>query len=232
MRHNFSKNSPIIQGSKFRKQLPLLQKLGLALCLLLGIWLIIIATNLVVASTKPADAFFVLGGSIRREIYIAQIAKQNPQIPILISQGSKDPCIWLIFQREAADLENVWLEKCANSTFDNFYYGIPILRKWGVNKVKLITSPTHLPRAQWMSQILFGSHGIWVEVEAVEEVGVPGNRESWLKTALDIIRSLLWAVLSQFIHPQCSNITQLSDVDIQAWRNQGFKCERQGNLGV
>ncbi|HIK07543.1 MAG TPA: YdcF family protein [Trichormus sp. M33_DOE_039] len=232
MKRNFTNNSSIPNGRKFRKQLQLLQKLSWGLCLLLGSWLIIVAINLVVASAKPVDAFFVIGGSIRREIYIAQIAKQYPQIPILISQGSKDPCIWLIFQREAADSQNVWLEKCANSTFENFYYGMPILQRWGVHKVKLITSPTHLPRAQWMSQILFGAHGIWVEVDVVQEIGVPGNHESWLKTALDVIRSLFWAVLSQFIHPQCSNLNQLTDVDMQAWQSRGFKCERQGNLGV
>lgn len=232
MKRNFTNNSSIPNGRKFRKQLQLLQKLSWGLCLLLGSWLIIVAINLVVAYAKPVDAFFVLGGSIRREIYIAQIAKQYPQIPILISQGSKDPCIWLIFQREAADSQNVWLEKCANSTFENFYYGMPILQRWGVHKVKLITSPTHLPRAQWMSQILFGAHGIWVEVDVVQEIGVPGNHEFWLKTALDVIRSLFWAVLSQFIHPQCSNLNQLTDVDMQAWQSRGFKCERQGNLGV
>ncbi|MBD2361557.1 YdcF family protein [Anabaena minutissima FACHB-250] len=231
MRHNFTKNSSIPGGKKFRRWLHLLQKISWGLCFLFGGWLILVTINLFLAFSQPVDAFFVLGGSIRREIYIAQTAKQYPQIPILISQGSKDPCIWLIFQRETADLQNVWLEKCAKSTFENFYYGIPILKRWGVNKVKLITSPTHLPRAQWMSQILFGSHGMWVEVEVVQETGIPGNQESLLKTTLDITRSLLWAVLSQIIQPQCSNVTKLSDVDMQAWQSQGFKCERQGNLG-
>ncbi|AFY50084.1 hypothetical protein Nos7524_4325 [Nostoc sp. PCC 7524] len=230
MRGKFTKNSSISPDSKFRKPLQLLQKLVWALCLLFGGWLILITINLVIASSEPVDAFFVLGGSIRREIYIAQKARQDPQIPILISHGSPDPCIWLIFQREATDLHNVWLEKCANSTFENFYYGIPILRRWGVHKVKLITSPTHLPRAQWMAQILLGAHGIWVELDIVQETGVPGNYESSLKTALDITRSLLWAVVSQFIQPPCGNVTKLTDVDMPAWESRGFKCERQGGL--
>ncbi|WP_197480136.1 MULTISPECIES: YdcF family protein [unclassified Anabaena] len=231
MRRKFTKNLSIKPGSKCRKPLQLLQKSAWVLCLLLASWLIVTTINLVVASSQPVDAFFVLGGSIRREIYIAQTAKENPQIPILISQGSPDPCIWLIFQREATDLQNVWLEKCANSTFGNFYYGIPILRRWGVHKVKLITSPTHLPRAQWMAQILLGSHGIWVEFDIVQETGIPGNYESALKTALDIIRSLLWAVVSQIIQPSCTNVTKLTDVNMPAWESRGFKCERQGGLG-
>ncbi|BAY76869.1 hypothetical protein NIES25_33270 [Nostoc linckia NIES-25] len=209
----------------------LLQKLTVGVYFVLGAWLIFTTITLVYASSQPVDTFFVLGGSIRRETYVVQQAKQYPQIPILISHGSPDPCIWLIFQREFASLENVWLEKCANSTFENFYYSIPLLRKWGVHKVKLITSPTHLPRAKWMAQILLGAHGIWVEPEIVQESGVPGNQESWLKTGLDLTRSLFWAILSQIIQPQCSNVTRLADVDIQAWQSRGFRCEHQGGVG-
>lgn len=209
----------------------LLQKLTVGLYFVLGAWLIFTTITLLYASSQPVDTFFVLGGSIRRETYVVQQAKQYPQIPILISHGSPDPCVWLIFQREFASLENVWLEKCANSTFENFYYSIPLLRKWGVHKVKLITSPTHLPRAKWMAQILLGAHGIWVEPEIVQESGVPGNQESWLKTGLDLTRSLFWAILSQVIQPQCSNVTRLADVDIQAWQSRGFRCEHQGGVG-
>ncbi|MEH2110927.1 YdcF family protein [Nostoc sp.] len=209
----------------------LLQKLTGVLYVVLGAWLIFTTITLVFASSQPnVDAFFVLGGSIRRETYVAQQAKQYPQTPILISHGSPDPCIWLIFQAELAGLQNVWLENCANSTFENFYYGIPILRRWGVHKVMLITSPSHLPRALWMAKILLGAHGIWVESEIVQELGVPGNNESWPKTGLDVTRSLFWAILSQIIQPQCSNVTKLTDVNMQAWENRGFHCEHQGGL--
>ncbi|WP_371640458.1 YdcF family protein [Tolypothrix sp. NIES-4075] len=183
------------------------------------------------ASSSPVDGFFVLGGSITREIYVAQEGKKSPETPILISRGSQDPCIRLIFQREVAPVQNVWLEHCADSTFENFYYSIPILRRLGVHKVMLITSPTHLPRAKWLGQILLGSHGIWVEPVIVEEKGIPGNRESWLKTGADVTRSLLWAGLSQFIQPECSNVTRLAEVNMQDWQQRGFRCERKGNLG-
>ncbi|WP_445635130.1 DUF218 domain-containing protein [Nostoc sp. DSM 114161] len=230
------KHKSIIKSSIYIKKSllnlwQLLQKLTVGFYLVLGAWLIFTTITLLYASSQPVDTFFVLGGSIRRETYVVQQAKQYPQIPILISHGSPDPCIWLIFQREFASLENVWLEKCANSTFENFYYSIPLLRKWGVHKVKLITSPTHLPRAKWMAQILLGAHGIWVEPEIVQESGVPGNQESWLKTGLDLTRSLFWAILSQIIQPQCSNVTRLADVDIQAWQSRGFRCEHQGGVG-
>ncbi len=231
MKHKFIIKTLISIKKSLVNRWQLLQKLALGLYFVLGAWLIFTTITLVSASSQPVDAFFVLGGSIRRETYVVQQATQYPQIPILISHGSPDPCIWLIFQRELASLENVWLEKCANSTFENFYYGIPLLRKWGIHKVKLITSPTHLPRAKWMAQILLGAHGIWVEPDIVQELGVPGNHESWLKTGLDLTRSIFWAILSQIIQPQCSNVTRLADVDIQAWQSRGFKCEHQGGVG-
>lgn len=231
MKRKFTIKLLIFIKRKFANLWQLLQKLTIGLYFVLGAWLIFTTITLVFASSQPVDAFFVLGGSINREIYVAQQAKQYPQTPILISHGSPDPCIWLIFQPELAELEKVWLEKCANSTFENFYYGIPILRRWGVHKVMLITSPSHLPRAKWMAQILLGAHGIWVESEIVQELGVPGNRESWPKTALDLTRSLFWAILSQIIQPQCSNVTRLTQVDMQAWEHQGFHCEHQGGLG-
>ncbi|MBD2437082.1 YdcF family protein [Nostoc sp. FACHB-110] len=232
MRHKFTQISAIFSQHELKKRWRLLQKIFRILCLVLGCWLIVTTITLVSASSRPVDAVFVLGGSIRREIYVAQQAKQYPQIPILISRGSLDPCIWLIFQRESAPKQNVWLENCADSTFDNFYYGIPILQRWGVHKVRLISSPSHFPRAKWMAQILFGAHGIWVEPEVVQEKGRPANREYWWKTGFDISRSLIWAVLGQFNQPKCSSITKLTDVDIEAWQRQGFKCERQGGVGM
>ncbi|MBD0387736.1 MAG: YdcF family protein [Nostoc sp. C3-bin3] len=230
MKRKFTIKSLISIKKNFADLRQVLQKLTGGLYFVLGAWLIFTTITLVFASFQPVDAFFVLGGSIRREIYVAQQAKQYPQTPILISHGSPDPCIWLLFQAELAELQNVWLEKCANSTFENFYYGIPILRRWGVHKVMLITSQSHLPRAKWMAQILLGAHGIWVETEIVQESGVPGNRESWPKTGLDVTRSLFWAIVSQIIQPQCSNVTRLTQVDMQAWENRGFHCEHQGGL--
>ncbi|MBD1862685.1 MULTISPECIES: YdcF family protein [Trichocoleus] len=206
-------------------------KIGLwSLGLLLGSWLLINTIALRSAALGPVNAFFVLGGSIRREIYVTELAKQHPETPILISQGSQDPCIWLIFQRSEAPIRQVWLEKCADSTFDNFYFNIPLLRQWQVHKVKLITSETHLPRAKWMAQILLGAHGIWVEPDIVKEEGVPGNRESWLKTSLDVARSIVWAIVSQVHTPKCADVIPLSDVNIQEWQQQGFKCEYQGKV--
>ncbi|MEM6754562.1 MAG: YdcF family protein [Cyanobacteria bacterium P01_C01_bin.38] len=227
------KNNRFFQRkTQVQKRWRFLQKFTIGISLLISIWLFFTTITVLIASSKPVDAFFVLGGSIKREMYVAELAQQYPQTPILISSGSKDPCILLIFQRQTAPMNNVWLEKCADSTFDNFYYSIPILRKWGTRKVKLITSTTHLPRAKLMAQILLGSQGMWVEPDIIQEQGIPGNREYSWKTALDVTRSIFWAPISQVIKPQCSKVIQLNQVNLQEWQNRGFKCERQGNLKV
>ncbi|MEC4853231.1 MAG: hypothetical protein SAJ12_19800, partial [Jaaginema sp. PMC 1079.18] len=85
-------------------------------------WWGAIAFQLVRGATQPVDGFLVLGGSIQREIYTAQLLQQFPDIPVLISHGSPEPCIWLIFERENAPRDRVWLENCADSTFENFYF--------------------------------------------------------------------------------------------------------------
>ena len=196
---------------------------------LLG-WLLAIAIALSQSAAQPPDGVLVLGGSIQREIYAAQIARQLPQLPILISQGSEDPCIWLIFQRDQAPVHNVWLEHCADSTFGNFYFSLSILQSWRVRHVKLVTSPSHLPRSRWLGQIMLGAHGIWVTPDLVEETGIPGNQESWLKTSLDVTRGLAWAVASQFYQPRCSEVVSLVNVDMAAWRDRDFSCEHQAGL--
>lgn len=231
MRRKFIFFPPTANRRNQRSKRQFLPKLTFGLCLLLSSWLVFNSITLFYASSKPVDAIFVLGGSIQREIYASQLVRQNPQVPVLISRGSPDPCILRIFERLNVNLQNIWLEKCANSTFENFYYSLPILHKWGVHKVKLITSDTHLPRAQWIAQIILGGNGIWVVPDIISEQGVPGNKESQIKTGLDITRSIFWAGLSHIIKPQCADVIKLADVDIQTWQKQGYQCERQGELG-
>ncbi|MEM8780953.1 MAG: YdcF family protein [Cyanobacteria bacterium P01_G01_bin.49] len=183
-----------------------------------------------ISSRKPVDGILVLGGSIRREIYAAKLARKSPELPIIISQGSKAPCIKLIFQQKKAPIDQVLLERCAQSTFDNFFFCVPLLNQKGIHKVKLITSEEHLPRAKWLSQIHLAARGIAVEVDAVKEIGVPGNEESPVKTFLDVARSLIWTIFSQVIQPPCFDVIPLTEVDLSSWYEKGFECEHQGNV--
>jgi uncharacterized SAM-binding protein YcdF (DUF218 family) len=204
-----------------------LRWLGIGLLL---VWLGAIGLGLVGAARSPSDGILVLGGSIRREIHAAALAKQFPELPILISQGAADPCVKSVFDRALARSDRVWVERCANSTFGNFYYSLPILQQWQVHRVKLVTSPSHLPRSLWMARIILGSHGIWVDLDAVTEPGIPGNKESGLKTSLDLLRSLGWAIGSQVYRPHCQGVWSVASIDMTNWRSQGFHCERQGGI--
>lgn len=208
-----------------------LLRLGL---LLLALWLTVLMGTLFQAARSPVDGILVLGGSIQREIFVAQQRSSQvsslTNVPILISQGSPDPCIWLIFERETAAKDAVWLEKCAQSTFDNFRFSLPILKRWGTHHVRLVTSAQHLARARAMGRILLGAHGIWVEGVEVVEVGRPGNQESPLKTVLDVSRSVAWAVVSQVYEPRCPRMVALAEVNMENWRARGFKCEHQAGL--
>ncbi|WP_216087100.1 YdcF family protein [Stanieria cyanosphaera] len=207
------------------------RSLKLVILLIVGILSLSLLFNFTVKlssnAAMPVDAFLVLGGSINREIYAAKLAKQYPKLPILISQGSEAPCLFKVFQKEQINLERVILEKCAESTFGNFFFSLPILTNWKVHKVKLITSKTHLPRAKWLANIILGSHGIWIDLDLAPEKGIPGNQEFALKTIIDVIRSLGWSYLSQLFHPTCDRVDQLSEVDLSFWQKKGFVCERQ-----
>ncbi len=179
---------------------------------------------------QPTDGVLVLGGSIRREMYSADYARSHPQIPILISAGSAPPCVYIIFERNHAPMNQVWLEDCAHSTFYNFFYSLPILKRWQVHHVQLITSASHLPRAIWMARLLLGAQGIWVEPNIVPEIGIPGNQETRLKTILDMTRAGLWTLISHIYRPPCEAIVHLSEVNLDQWDPQQFHCEHQGQV--
>lgn len=188
--------------------------------------------ELAVSAKTPVGAYLVLGGSIQREIYSAEVAKRFPNLPVLISGGSRPPCIWLIFQQLHAPTLNIWIERCSKSTFDNIYFNLSTLLDWNVHRIRLVTSGTHVRRAIWLARLMLGSHGIWVDLEVVPETGVPGNQESWLKTGLDLTRGTLGAIATQFYQPPCSNMLRLDEVDITSWRQHGFKCEHQTRIEV
>lgn len=212
-------------NQKRRQRIYLLAVFALFGCFAISL-LFNVMVRLPINLERSVDAILVLGGSIQRETEAAYLARQKPEIPVLISQGSADPCIWQLFASETGRTKGIWLEKCARSTFGNFFFSTPILRRWRVHKVLLITSPTHLPRALWLAQIHLGAQGMAVELNAVTETGIPGNREFPIKTYLDVVRSGIWAFLAQAIQPPCLDVIELADVDLSSWQERGFTCER------
>ncbi|NEO27510.1 MAG: YdcF family protein, partial [Kamptonema sp. SIO4C4] len=58
---------------------------GLGICLA---WILFLTARLQGAASQPVDTLFVLGGSIRREIYITELLQENPEQRVLISNGA------------------------------------------------------------------------------------------------------------------------------------------------
>ncbi len=223
-------NSHQLGNSSAGRKKKIITGVTLIFSLILGGLAVVQMTRLESAAAGSVDAILVLGGSIKREMYVTQFAKQNPEIPIFISQGADPPCVWLIFERDRASKRNVWLERCASSTFSNFTFNAELLKQSQVKKVKVITSDSHLPRAKWLAQILLGAKGIAVEIDTVEEEGIPGNQEFWLKTALDVIRSVIWVLISPIYSPECDRVQRLSELDMAQWEGNDYRCEHQGQI--
>ena len=196
------------------------------------------AVSLAAAARAPSDAWLVLGGSIKREMYVAERANERgagivggSPLPILISTGSDPPCLWALFQREGVDLGRIWIEECARSTFENFAYSVPVLVNWQARHVKMTTSGTHYRRAMRMARIAFGMRGIWVEFDTAPEVGVPANSESQLKTVLDVTRTIAWSLVAPLSPIRCGLVANLTQMDWVRWRDStSFACEAQGQV--
>ncbi|MEM1255257.1 MAG: YdcF family protein [Cyanobacteria bacterium P01_H01_bin.21] len=208
-----------------------LKYVGLGIVLIVAVATLANLSMLWRSSKGPTDAYLVLGGSISREMHMAQLASTfSAPKPVLVSAGSVDPCIRLLFEQAEASLSQVWLEDCADSTFGNFVYSAPILERWQVRHVTLVTSGSHTRRALMLARILLGAQGIWVEPLIVEETGIPGNQESTFKTVLDVGRSVVWAAVAQVYKPGCDRVVALSSVNLEQWRQRGFKCEHQAGI--
>ena len=185
------------------------------------------ALTLLFAYAEPADTLLVLGGTPFRERYAAELVKQNPRLKVLISGGSADPCIWLMFKKAGAPMQNVWMEHRANNTLENFVYSTPILVHWGVKKVLLVTDQSQDSRALPMSGIILGAHGIATELALVPGSG--GEKSHYPLWSL-LAASLAWALVSEVWEVPGQNVTHLAEVDMKYWYHTGFYCAQQAEV--
>ena len=197
----------------------------------IALWLGSLAIALNHHRQQPIDTIFVLGGSIKREMYLAETLPRSEGVPVLISNGSSSPCVRALYEREKRSPTDVYIEHCARSTFDNFTYGIPFFHRWGSHHIQLLSSGSHIQRSTWLGRLLLGAHGIWVDIVDVPETGVPGNQEAWWKTGLDLGRAVLWIPFSYVYEPRCDHVDALPQVNLRltCMRNW-LHCEHQANL--
>ncbi len=182
--------------------------------------------DLSIAESQAADCVLVLGGPPTRDIFAAKLAKERPERKILIS-GSPDPCTWLVFDKAHAPKENVWLEHCSKNTFENFIYSTPILKRWGVRKILLVTDEPQLKRALPMAKVMLGSKGIAVQLELSPHGGGEAPR---YPIYLEELAAVCWAFVGQIVEPKCSNVSHLSEVDMKYWYKKGFTCQQQADV--
>jgi uncharacterized SAM-binding protein YcdF (DUF218 family) len=140
---------------------------------------------------EQPQAILVLGGSEQREKFAAQLARQNPGLPIWISGGSPRSYVRKIFAKAGIDSSRLHLDYQAVDTVTNFTTLVDELQACGIKKLYLITSDYHMRRARIIGQVVLGSRGI-----DFTTVSVPSERspESMNKAIRDGARAVLWVV--------------------------------------
>lgn len=137
---------------------------------------------------SPApEIILVLGGSADREEYAVKLAQKNPSLKIWVSSGS--PYADRIFQASGISPNRVYLDRRATDTVTNFTTVVSDFKQRGIQHVYVVTSDYHMPRAEAIGSVVFGSHGITftpVKVSGVE------RQESKLRVLRDFSRSLIW----------------------------------------
>lgn len=174
----------------------------LAFILVATVWLAINAVSVFFNSQSKEDCVLVLGGSVGRELYAAVLAKHYPDNFTIVSGGEQPPCSRVIFEKAGAPLDKVILERSARSTFENFTFSIPILKRLHAKRVGVITSLGNEQRGMWMARIFLWANGIAVDNKIIPgEYSQGGHEEEPLKTALDVLRSIAWAPVTNIFAP-------------------------------
>lgn len=184
----------------------------LAFFLLVTAWLSINAVSVVLNSQAKEDSILVLGGSVGREVYAAVLARQNPEHLTIVSGGEPPNCTRKIFANVGAPVDKVVLDRSARTTFENFTYSLPILKRYHAKKVGILTSEGHEQRAVWMARIFLWANGIAVDNKIMPgEFSQSGHNEEPFKTMLDVIRSIAWAPITNVFSPG-GDVVMLKDV--------------------
>lgn len=184
----------------------------LAFFLTVSCWFLINGVSVAINSQAKEDSIIVLGGSVAREVFAAVLAKREPNHLTIVSGGEPPNCTRRIFANANAPVENVVLDRSARSTFENYTYSLPLLKRFHARKTGVITSEGHEQRAVWMARIFLWSNGIAVDNKIIPgDFSQSGHAEDPLKTMLDVIRSIAWAPVTNIFAPQ-GDVVMLKDV--------------------
>ncbi len=129
----------------------------------------------------------MLGGSSDRERFAAKLAHTHPDLNVWISSGTSQAA--RIFESAHVSPDRLYFDTRATDTVTNFTTVVGDFKRRGIQHVYILTSDYHMPRAQAIATVVFGSQGI-----TYTPVRVPGDRprESNLRILRDVGRSLIW----------------------------------------
>lgn len=135
------------------------------------------------------EMILILGGSSDREEYTTQLAQSYPSLKIWVSSGS--PNAVRIFQNAGIPQSRLYFDARATDTVTNFTTVVPDLKRRGIQHVYIVTSDYHMPRAEAIATVVFGSQGI-----TFTPIKVSGERrqESKLRVLRDVGRSVVWLI--------------------------------------
>ncbi|HTL88175.1 MAG TPA: YdcF family protein [Leptolyngbya sp.] len=139
-------------------------------------------------SPQP-ELILILGGSSDREAYTVHLAQQHPALKIWVSSGTSAAAH--IFQSAGIPRSRIYFDTRATDTVTNFTTVVSDLKQRGIQHVYIVTSDYHMPRAEAIAAIVFGSQGIaFTPIEVVGEQ----RQESQLRVLRDMGRSIVWLV--------------------------------------
>lgn len=138
---------------------------------------------------RPPQAMLVLGGALEREQFAAEFSRSRPDVQIWITGGSNPEYAQWLFAEAGVDLSRLHLDYRATDTVTNFTSVVDDLKAQGIDKIYLITSDYHMPRARVIATIVLGSRSI-----EFKPVAVPSDREPepMEKAVRDGVRAMLW----------------------------------------
>lgn len=151
----------------------------------------IIALRLAIARIQQPEpqAILTLGGGHQREVFTADFALLQPNLPIWVSTGTKEIRAREIFHSAGLENRRIYLDRRATDTVTNFTTLVQDFKQQDIKHIYLITSDFHLPRAKAIAFVVLGSQGI-----TYTAVPLTTNRkpEPKVKIVRDLARSVFW----------------------------------------
>ncbi len=178
---------------------------------------LIIATMLVLsvvfnsAYRRTNKAILILGGAPNREIYGAEFALKHPEMRIWVSSGSPKEYSEEVFAKAGIGSDRYVLDYRATDTVTNFTTLVDEFKSRQITDVYVITDSFHMPRAQVVGSVVFGSRGIKMHPVAIPpELGYhPDERykekEVAKKSVRDGARSVLWIFTGEALNARRRN---------------------------